>query len=334
MVLTKSKILVTGGAGYIGSHTTLALQKAGYAVLILDNLVFGHQDLVENVLQAEFIQGDVGDRHRLREIFAQHDIAAVIHFAAYTYVKESVEEPNKYYQNNVIATLTLLEEMIAAGVKQLVFSSTAATYGLPQSTPLTEDHPLLPINPYGRTKLMGEQMINDFSQAYGLRAVCFRYFNAAGADKQARLGEDRTPETHLIPLVLMAAAGKRDRVYIYGTDYDTADGTGVRDYLHVVDLAQAHILGLEYLLKGGTTDVFNLGNGGGFSVKEVITAAKTVTQKSFEVVTASRRLGDPPVLIGSALKAQKILGWQPHEKDLEVLIEDSWRWYQARYGRQ
>ena len=334
MVLNNgSKILVTGGAGYIGSHTTMALQEAGYSVLILDNLVFGHQDLVENVLQAEFICGDVGDRNLLREIFAKHDIAAVIHFAAYTYVQESVEQPQKYYQNNVIATLTLLEEMMLAGVKQLVFSSTAATYGLPQSTPLTEDHPLLPINPYGRTKLMGERLIGDFSQAYGLRAVCFRYFNAAGADKQARLGEDRTPETHLIPLVLMAAAGKRDRVYIYGTDYDTSDGTGIRDYLHVVDLAQAHILGLEYLLQGGATDVFNLGNGGGFSVREVIEAAKTVTNKSFEVVTAPRRLGDPPTLVGSAKKAEQILGWQPQEKDLTVLIEDSWRWYQARYGK-
>lgn len=332
MTLTnRSKILVTGGAGYIGSHTVMALQEAGYSVLIVDNLVFGHRDLVESVLQAELICGDVGDRNLLQQIFATYDIAAVIHFAAYTYVRESVEQPSKYYQNNVVATLTVLEEMVAAGVEQLVFSSTCATYGLPQWIPLTEDHPQVPINPYGTTKLIGEQLIKDFSQAYQLRAVCFRYFNAAGADKQARLGEDRTPETHLIPLVLMAASGKRDRVYVYGTDYDTPDGTCIRDYLHVVDLAQAHILGLEYLLQGGTTDVFNLGNGNGFSVWQVIEAAKAVTGKSLEIVTAQRRIGDPPILVGSAKKAQQILGWQPQEQDLKVLIEDAWRWYQIRY---
>ncbi|MDJ0796526.1 MAG: UDP-glucose 4-epimerase GalE [Calothrix sp. MO_167.B12] len=331
MTLTNgSKILVTGGAGYIGSHTVMALQEAGYSVLILDNLVFGHRDFVENVLQAEFICGDVGDRNLLQQIFATHDIAAVIHFAAYTYVRESVEQPSKYYQNNVVATLTLLEEMVAAGVKQLVFSSTCATYGLPQWIPLTEEHPQVPINPYGTTKLIGEQLINDFSQAYQLRAVCFRYFNAAGADKKARLGEDRTPETHLIPLVLMAAAGKRDCVYVYGTDYDTLDGTGIRDYLHVVDLAQAHILGLEYLLQGGKTDAFNLGNGNGFSVWQVMEAAKAVTGKSWKIVTTDRRSGDPPILVGSAKKAEKILGWQPQERDLEILIEDAWRWYQVR----
>ena len=327
-----AKILVTGGAGYIGSHTVIALQSAGYSVLILDNLVFGHRDLVENVLKAEFICGDIGDRNLLKNIFATHDIAAVIHFAAFTYVEESVQQPNKYYLNNVVGTLTLLEEMVAAKVERLVFSSTAATYGLPQWTPLTEDHPLLPINPYGRTKLMGERLIEDFSQAYGLRAVCFRYFNAAGADKQARLGEDRTPETHLIPLVLMAAAGKRARVYVYGDDYETIDGSGIRDYLHVLDLAQAHILGLEYLLEGGKTDVFNLGNGNGFSVWQVIEAVKAVTGKNFEVIVADRREGDPASLVGDATKARRILGWQPQEQDLSVLIEDAWRWYRVRSG--
>ena len=325
-----AKILVTGGAGYIGSHTVMSLQEAGYSVLILDSLVFGHRDLVENVLKTEFICGDVGDRNLLKNIFATHNIIAVIHFAAFTYVRESVEQPNKYYQNNVVATLTLLEEMVAAGIEQLVFSSTAATYGLPRWTPLTEDHPLLPINPYGRTKLMGERLINDFSRAYGLRAVCFRYFNAAGADKQARLGEDRTPETHLIPLVLMAAAGKRDCVYVYGNDYDTVDGSGIRDYLHVLDLARAHILGLEYLLKDGQTDVFNLGNGNGFSVWQVIAAVKAVTGKNFKIIVADRRKGDPATLVGDARKARQILGWQPQEQDLSILIEDAWRWYRVR----
>ncbi|MGK7914652.1 MAG: UDP-glucose 4-epimerase GalE [Prochloraceae cyanobacterium] len=324
-------VLVTGGAGYIGSHTVMALQQAGYSVLVLDNLVFGHRDFVEDILKVEFICGDVGDRDLLQQIFATYKIGAIIHFAAYTYVRESVEQPAKYYRNNVVATLNLLEAAISAGVMNFVFSSTCATYGWPQSLPLREDHPQNPINPYGMSKLMGEQFLLDFARAHQLRSVCFRYFNAAGADKQARLGEDRNPETHLIPLVLMAAMNKRDRVYIYGTDYDTPDGTGVRDYLHVLDLAQAHVLGLEYLLKGGATDVFNLSNGNGFSVRQVIQAAKTVIGKNFPVVETQRRIGDPPILVGDSTKALQVLNWQPQEKDLNVIIEDSWRWYQHRY---
>ncbi|HEY9778761.1 MAG TPA: UDP-glucose 4-epimerase GalE, partial [Leptolyngbyaceae cyanobacterium] len=273
----KPTILVTGGAGYIGSHAVLALKRAGYGVVVLDNLVYGHRELVEQVLQVELIVGDTNDRPLLDELFAKHNIAAVMHFSAYAYVGESVTDPIKYYRNNVVGTLTLLEAMLAASVKSFVFSSTCATYGVPKTVPIPEDHPQSPINPYGMTKLMVERILADFDVAYGLKSVCFRYFNAAGADPTGLLGEDHNPETHLIPLVLMAAMGKRESVSIFGTDYPTPDGTCIRDYIHVTDLADAHILGVEYLLQGGDSTFFNLGNGNGFSVKQVIDTAKTVT---------------------------------------------------------
>ncbi|MHC5614928.1 MAG: UDP-glucose 4-epimerase GalE, partial [Nostoc sp.] len=266
----KPTILVTGGAGYIGSHTVLALKQAGYKVVILDNLVYGHRDLVEKVLQVELIVGDTGDRALLDHLFKTRDIAAVMHFSAYAYVGESVTDPAKYYRNNVVGTLTLLEAMLTASVKKFVFSSTCATYGVPEFVPIPETHPQNPINPYGATKLMVERILSDFDVAYGLQSVRFRYFNAAGANPSGLLGEDHNPETHLIPLVLMTALGKRESISIFGTDYPTPDGTCVRDYIHVNDLADAHILGLEYLLKGGDSEVFNLGNGSGFSVREVI----------------------------------------------------------------
>lgn len=325
-------ILVTGGAGYIGSHTVLALQHAGYRVVILDNLVYGHRDLVESALQVNLIEGDISDRPLLDQIFADHDIEAVIHFAAYAYVGESVSDPSKYYRNNVTGTLTLLDAMVAAGVPAIVFSSTCATYGHPQQVPIPEDHPQAPINPYGASKLMVERILSDFDTAYGLRSVRFRYFNAAGADPQAQLGEDHDPETHLIPLVLLAALGKRDQISIFGTDYDTPDGTCVRDYIHVNDLADAHVLGLEYLLKGGSTSIFNLGNGNGFSVREVIEAAKQVTGKAIKVVESDRRPGDPAVLVGSALKAQEILGWRPKYAQIETILEHAWQWHQHRHA--
>ncbi len=324
-------ILVTGGAGYIGSHAVLALQDAGYEVVILDNLVYGHRELVETVLKVELIEGDVTNRTLLDQIFQSREIAAVIHFAAYAYVGESVSHPAKYYRNNVVGTLTLLEAMCDAGIKNFVFSSTCATYGVPEAIPIVENQRQQPINPYGMTKLMVEHILDDFNQAYGLKSVRFRYFNAAGADPQGRLGEDHQPETHLLPLVLLTAMGKRDSISIYGTDYDTPDGTCIRDYIHVNDLAQAHILGLEYLLKGGNTDVFNLGNGQGFSIREVIEAARVVTGRPIAVTLADRRPGDPPVLVGSGEKAKRVLGWKPEYADLKTILTHAWQWHQKRH---
>ena len=327
----RQTILVTGGAGYIGSHAVLALNAQGYRVVILDNLVYGHRDFVENSLQVDLIEGDTNDRSLLDHLFQTHDIAAVMHFAAYAYVGESVENPAKYYRNNVVGTLTLLEAMIAAGVSRFVFSSTCATYGMPHTIPIAEDHSQNPINPYGHSKLMVEQMLRDFEQAYGLRSVIFRYFNAAGADPLGRVGEDHTPETHLIPLVLQTALGHRESIAIFGTDYDTPDGTCIRDYIHVADLAEAHVLGLAYLNAGHPSTVFNLGNGNGFSVREVIAAAEQVTGRSIPRVESDRRPGDPPRLVGSSAKAQQLLHWNPRYGDLTQILTHAWQWHQARH---
>jgi UDP-glucose 4-epimerase len=332
MSKNQQTILVTGGAGYIGSHTVQALRKAGYEVIIVDNLVYGHQDLVENVLQTKLIIGDIGDRAFLDNLFANHAIAAVIHFAAYAYVGESVVNPAKYYGNNFVGTFTLLEAMRAASVNKIVFSSTCATYGEPKTIPIPEEHPQNPINPYGMSKLMVEKLLADFDTAYGLKSVCFRYFNAAGADPEGRLGEDHSPETHLIPLILLTALGKRESISIFGTDYPTADGTCIRDYIHVSDLALAHVQGLEYLLADNQSQVFNLGNGNGFSVREIIEAARQITGKKIEVVESDRRAGDPPVLVGSSAKARKILSWQPQYPDIKDIIAHAWHWHQQRHG--
>ena len=328
---TNPVILVTGGAGYLGSHTVQALQNEGYSVVIIDNLVYGHRDLVER-LQAKLIVGDIGDRPLLDQVFADYAIAAVIHFAAYAYVGESFSEPAKYYRNNVAATLTLLEAMVAASVNRLVFSSTCATYGEPQTLPILENDAQHPINPYGASKLMVERILADFDRAYGLKSVIFRYFNAAGAEPTGRLGEDHTPEPHLIPLILQTALGHRESVSIFGTDYPTPDGTCIRDYIHVVDLAQAHLLGLEYLLKEDGSNVFNLGNGSGFSVKQVIEVASQVTGKPINVKQCDRRAGDPPILIASSEKATKLLGWQPQYPNLKNMISHAWNWHQQRHG--
>lgn len=328
----QTTILVTGGAGYIGSHAVLALQRAGYQVVILDNLVYGHQDIVENVLKTELVVGDTNDRTLLDNLFQTHDIAAVMHFAAYAYVGESVGDPAKYYRNNVIGTLTLLEAMKAAGINKFVFSSTCATYGVPKTIPIPEDHPQNPINPYGASKLMVERILKDFDPAYDFKSVYFRYFNAAGADPNGLLGEDHNPETHLIPLVLQTALGKRESISIFGTDYPTEDGSCVRDYIHVTDLADAHVLGLEYLLKGGDTTVFNLGNGNGFSVKEVIETAREVTGKEIKAIECDRRPGDPPALVGGAEKAREVLGWNPQYSDLKAILSHAWQWHQKRHG--
>nr|WP_275974284.1 UDP-glucose 4-epimerase GalE [Argonema galeatum] len=328
----KPTILVTGGAGYIGSHAVLALLRAGYEVVILDNLVYGHRDLVEKVLQVELVVGDTGDRALLDSLFSRLNIVAVMHFAAYAYVGESVTDPAKYYRNNVHGTLTLLEAMLAAGIEKFVFSSTCATYGEPKAIPITEDHPQNPINPYGASKLMVERMLADFDVAYNFKSVCFRYFNAAGADPTGLLGEDHAPETHLLPLVLLTALGKRESVSIFGTDYPTPDGTCIRDYIHVSDLASAHILGLKHLLEGGDSAVFNLGNGSGFSVTEAIETAKVVTGREIQVQKCDRRPGDPPMLVGSSDKARKILGWQPEYSDLNNILSHAWKWHQQRHG--
>jgi UDP-glucose 4-epimerase len=330
--MAQPTILVTGGGGYIGSHAVLALKQSGYEVVVLDNLSYGHREIVEEVLKVELVVGDISDRALLDQLFATREINAVMHFAAFIQVGESVTDPAKYYRNNVMGTLTLLEAMHAAGVHKFVFSSTCATYGVPQFLPLTEDHPQNPINAYGTSKWMVEQLIKDFDQAYGLRSVYFRYFNAAGADPSGLLGEDHSPETHLIPLVLFAALGKRESISIYGTDYDTPDGTCVRDYVHVLDLAQAHVRGLEHLLKGGDTQVFNLGNGNGFSVREVIEVAREVTGREINAFEYPRRPGDSPVLVGSSDRAKTVLGWNPEYADLKQIIAHAWNWHQRKHG--
>ncbi len=325
-------VLVTGGAGYIGSHAVLALKQSGYNVVILDNLVYGHRDIVETALDVELIVGDTTDRALLDRIFADRDIIAVMHFAAYIAVGESVTDPGKYYQNNVHGTLTLLEAMIAANVKRFVFSSTCAIYGIPQEIPITETHPKNPISPYASSKLMVEQILQDFDTAYGLKSSIFRYFNASGAHPDGGLGEDHSPETHLLPLILFAAMGRRENIAIFGTDYDTPDGTCIRDYVHVCDLASAHVLGLKYLLDGGETEAFNLGNGNGFSVREAIEVARQVTGREINVVEKERRPGDSTVLLGSAEKARKQLGWQPKYPELSDIIAHAWQWHQIRHG--
>ncbi|GJD20759.1 UDP-glucose 4-epimerase [Rivularia sp. IAM M-261] len=326
-----STILVTGGAGYIGAHAVLALLNAGYEVIVLDNLSYGHRELVEEVLQVKLIVGDTNDRALLDNIFSNHNIEAVMHFAAFIAVGESVTDPAKYYRNNVTGTLTLLEAMVDASIKKFIFSSTCALYGVPKFIPLTEDHPIDPISPYATSKWMVERILSDFDTAYNLKSVRFRYFNAAGADPDGKLGEDHEPETHLIPLVLLAALGKRESIYIFGTDYPTEDGTCIRDYIHVADLAQAHVQGLEYLLKEGESEVFNLGNGNGFSVREVIETAKQVTGKDIKIVERERRPGDPPILVGSTEKARQVLGWRPQYADLKQIISHAWQWHNKQH---
>lgn len=320
-------ILVVGGAGYIGSHTNKELHQRGYQTVIYDNLEYGHRESVKwGVLEV----GDTADEKRLEEIFIKYPIEAVMHFAAYAYVGESVKAPAKYYLNNVCNTVRLLELMRKYRVNTIVFSSTCATYGVPAQYPITEDMPQHPINPYGASKLMVERMLCDYHQAYGLRYCCLRYFNAAGADPDGEIGESHVPETHLIPLILDAASGARPFVSIFGTDYPTQDGTCIRDYIHVADLADAHIRALEYLKSGGESTCLNLGNGNGDSVRHVIDVVKHITGKEFEVRLEARRAGDPPVLIGSAKKAEEILGWKPQYTEIEKMVEHAWNWHENK----
>jgi UDP-glucose 4-epimerase len=324
-------ILVTGGAGYIGAHAVQALEARGFQVIILDNLVYGHRELIEASLKAKLVAGDISDRNLLTQIFTTTKVDAVMHFAAFAYVGESVTDPAKYYQNNVVGTLALLDSMRQHGVSNFIFSSTCATYGNPQYIPIDENHPQQPINPYGAGKLAIERVLQDYDPAYGLKSVIFRYFNAAGADPDGRFGEDHDPETHLIPLILQAAAGKRKAISVFGDDYETPDGTCIRDYIHVTDLAQAHVLGLEYLLKHQSSQIFNLGNGSGFSVKEVIDTAKQVTGREIPVAMCPRRAGDPATLIGSSTKAREMLGWKPEYADLNAIVKHAWNWHQSRH---
>lgn len=316
-------ILITGGAGYIGAHANKELNLSGYETVVLDNMSYGHEDFLKWGVYENI---DLGDLESLQDVFRKYDIDAVMHFAAFTYVGESVEDPQKYYLNNLNNTLNLLQIMNEFEVKKLVFSSTCATYGNPQEIPITEKHPQNPISPYGRAKLMVEQILADYSSAYGLQYVSLRYFNAAGADPEGEIGERHDPETHLIPLILDAAAGKREDIKIFGTDYPTDDGTCIRDYIHVTDLADAHIKALKYLETGNHSDVFNLGNGNGFSVREVIEEARKVTGKEIKATETERRPGDPPILVGSSKKAREILKWQPKYDDLSEIISTAWEW--------
>lgn len=319
-----SEILVVGGAGYIGSHMCKYLHGKGLQPVVLDNLSLGHK---ESVKWGPLYKGELDDPKLLAEIFKNHDIKAMMHFAAFCYVGESVTEPLKYYQNNIAAPLGLLSSMLEHGVDKMIFSSSCATYGEPDRLPITEGQAKQPINPYGRTKLMMEQILDDLDAANGLKSVCLRYFNAAGADPEGELGEDHDPETHLIPLVLFAALGVLKELTVFGKDYPTDDGTCVRDYIHINDLAQAHYLALLHLLDGGESKKYNLGNGNGYSILDVIQTASRVSGREIKYSFAERRAGDPAILVGSAEKAIKELGWKPEFDSLETILQTAWDWH-------
>ncbi|RAX42055.1 UDP-glucose 4-epimerase GalE [Rhizobium tropici] len=316
-------VLVVGGAGYIGSHTCLDLANKGFKPVVYDNFSNGHREFVK---WGPAEEGDIRDRARLDEVLAKHKPAAILHFAALIEVGESVKDPVSFYENNVIGTLTLLSAAQAAGVKAFVFSSTCATYGLPQSVPLDESHRQVPINPYGRTKYIVEQALADYDQYKGLRSVILRYFNAAGADFEGRIGEWHTPETHAIPLAIDAALGRRQGFKVFGSDYDTRDGTCVRDYIHVLDLADAHVRAVEYLLDGGDSVALNLGTGTGTTVKELLGTIETVSNRPFPVEYVGRREGDSTTLVANNDKARDILGWSP-QYDLTEIIQSAWNWH-------
>lgn len=318
-------ILVCGGAGYIGSHINKQLHKEGYETIVFDNLVYGHR---ETVRWGTFLKGDLKNIEDIESVFEKYSIDAVFHFAAFAYVGESVQEPEKYYYNNVVNTLNLLQVMKKYGCRKIIFSSTCATYGEPECVPITEDMAQRPINPYGATKLMVERILQDYHKAYGLEYVVLRYFNAAGADPEGEIGENHNPETHIIPLVLDAASGKREDIKVFGTDYDTADGSCVRDYIHVYDLATAHVLALHHLEQGKESLFLNLGNEAGTSVLEVIDSVKKVTGKEFKVTLTERRAGDPAKLVGSSKKAQEVLGWKPIYSDIDVIVKHAWKWHE------
>ena len=322
------KILVLGGAGYIGSHTVYELIDKGEEVIIIDNLETGYEQAVHP--KAKFYQGDIRNRQFLEEVFnKEKNIAAVIHFAANSLVGESMINPLKYYDNNLCGTKVLLEALVSHGIDKIVFSSTAAAYGEPEQVPILETDRTEPTNTYGETKLSMEKMFKWVGKAHGLRFVSLRYFNACGAHKSGNIGEAHNPESHLIPLILQVPNGKREAISVFGNDYDTKDGTCVRDYIHVTDLAEAHILAVNYLIEGKESNLFNLGNGVGFTVNEVIESARRVTKVPIKMVMAGRRAGDPAVLIASSEKAKKVLGWEPKHKDLDEIITSAWKWHQS-----
>ncbi len=318
-----TKILVTGGAGYIGSHVARMLAERGFVPIIYDNLSTGFRDFVEDY---DFIEGDIGDYQRVRNVLESHDIACVMNFASYIAVGESVNYPLKYYDNNVAKTFTMFQTMLDTGVKNFIFSSSAAVYGNPDEVPIREDSRLNPESPYGKTKYFIEEVLRDLDVSDQFRSVSLRYFNAAGADPSGEMGESHVPETHLIPLVIRAVLDPSYTITVFGTDYDTHDGTCVRDYIHVNDLAMAHILALENLLKEPVTKVYNLGNGLGFSVKEVIDSVKRVTGKDFSVKEGERRPGDPAVLVASSEKAREELGWKPEYPEIDQIVDSAWKW--------
>lgn len=321
-------VLVLGGAGYIGSHAVYQLIDQGRQVVVIDNLETGHRQAIHP--KAVYYHGDIRNEDFLREVFESEEIDAVVHFSANSLVGESMEKPLKYFDNNVYGTQVLLKVMKEFAVKQIVFSSTAAVYGEPESVPITEDMRTDPSSAYGETKLTMEKIMKWCETAYGIRYVSLRYFNVAGARRTGEIGEDHQPETHLIPIVLQAALGQREHITIYGEDYPTEDGTCIRDYIHVEDLIDAHLLALSYLESGGNSDIFNLGSSQGFSVKEIIETARSVTGKEIPAVTGERRAGDPSVLIASSSKAQNILGWKPERTDINRIIEDAWNWHSSR----
>lgn len=323
--MTRGTVLVTGGAGYIGSHACKALAKAGYLPIAYDNLAFGHKWAVR---WGPLERGDIADRARLDDVLARYKPAAIMHFAAFAHVGESVYDPGKYYRNNLVGSLSLLEAARDRAIDRIVFSSTCATYGVPDRIPIDEGTQQNPINPYGASKLMVERVLADFGVAHGLRSIVLRYFNAAGADPDGEIGEAHDPETHLIPLVLDAASGRRSDVTIFGTDYDTPDGTCIRDYIHVTDLADAHVKALEALEDGAASDVFNLGNGHGFSVQEVIGTVERVLDAKVTVRLGARRPGDPPRLVSDARKARERLGWEPRFAGIESIVQTAWAWHQ------
>lgn len=323
-------ILIVGGAGYIGSHINKYLNEKGEETIVLDNLSQGHNEFLK---WGKFIECDLNDIDAIENIFKNNKIDAVMHFSAYSLVKESVVDPKKYYENNVKNTLNLLSIMLKYNVNKFIFSSTCAVYGNPQELPLKEEHPLNPINTYGITKSMVETILKDYSRAYpDFNYVSLRYFNAAGADPNAEIGEWHIPESHLIPLILDAAMGKREDIHIFGTDYETRDGTCVRDYIHVLDLAQAHYNALKFLEENNKSEIFNLGNGTGFTVKEIIDICQKVTECEIKVVNDEPRPGDPPVLIGSSQKAKKLLKWEPQYDDIEEIVKTAWNWHQKKYS--
>mgnify|MGYP004556273847 FL=1 len=318
-------ILVCGGAGYIGSHINKQLHKEGYETIVFDNLIYGHKEAVK---WGKLVVGDLKNMDEIEAVFKNNQIDAVFHFAAYAYVGESVDHPEKYYYNNVANTLNLLHVMMKYGCNKIIFSSTCATYGEPEKVPITEDMPQNPINPYGATKLMVERIFQDYHKAYGLQYVVLRYFNAAGADPDGEIGENHNPETHIIPLVLDAASGKRPDIKVFGTDYDTPDGSCIRDYIHVYDLATAHLLALHHLEAGKESQFFNLGNEKGTSVLEVVDSVKRVTRRNLKVTLTDRRPGDPAKLVGSSQKAQEVLGWKPIYGDIDAIVGHAWKWHE------